>query len=84
LIRLTRTSTAEKPASVARRFSSSPVAAGGKLYFASEEGEVYVIKAGPVFELLSTNTMGEVTMATPAVDNSVLYYRTRGHVVAIA
>ena len=65
-------------------FSSSPVAAGGKLYFASEEGEVYVIKAGPVFELLSTNTMGEITMATPAADHGVLYYRTRGHVVAIA
>ncbi len=64
-------------------FSSSPVAAGGKLYFASEEGEVYVIKAGPVFELLSTNTMGEITMATPAADSGVLYYRTRSHVVAI-
>ena len=65
-------------------FSSSPVAAGGKLYFASEEGEVYVIKAGPVFELLATNAMGEITMATPAADDGVLYYRTRGHVVAIA
>jgi outer membrane protein assembly factor BamB len=64
-------------------FSSSPVAAGGRLYFASEEGEVYVLKAGPVFELLATNKMGEITMATPAADNGVLYYRTRGHVVAI-
>ena len=64
-------------------FSSSPVAAGGKLYFASEEGEVYVVKAGSSFELLATNTMGEITMATPAADDDVLYYRTRGHVVAI-
>lgn len=64
-------------------FSSSPVAAGGKLYFASEEGEVYVVKAGPVFELLATNTMGEITMATPAAADGVLYYRTRGHVVAV-
>ncbi len=64
-------------------FSSSPVAAGGKLYFASEEGEVYVVKAGPTFELLATNTLGEITMATPAADDGVLYYRTRGHVVAI-
>ncbi len=64
-------------------FSSSPVAAGDKLYFASEEGEVYVIKAGPTFELLATNTMGEITMATPAADDGVLYYRTRGHVLAI-
>jgi len=64
-------------------FSSSPVASGGRLYFASEEGEVYVVKAGPVFELLATNMMGEITMATPAADDGVLYYRTRGHVVAI-
>ena len=64
-------------------FSSSPVAAGDKLYFASEEGEVYVVKAGMKFELLATNTMGEITMATPAADEGVLYYRTRGHVVAI-
>ncbi len=64
-------------------FSSSPVAAGGRLYFASEEGEVFVVKAGPVFELLGTNAMGEITMATPAADDGVLYYRTREHVVAI-
>ena len=64
-------------------FSSSPVAAGDRIYFASEEGEVFVIKAGPVFELLAANTMGEITMATPAADDGVLYYRTRGHVVAI-
>lgn len=39
-------------------FSSSPVAAGGRIYFASEEGEVYVIKAGTQFDLLSTNYFG--------------------------
>lgn len=64
-------------------FSSSPIASGGKIYFASEEGEVYVIKAGPTYELLATNNLGEITMATPAADDGVLYYRTRGHVVAI-
>jgi outer membrane protein assembly factor BamB len=65
-------------------FSSSPVAAGDKLYFASEEGEVYVLKAGRVFEQLAMNRMGEITMASPAASGGVLYYRTRGHVVAIA
>jgi outer membrane protein assembly factor BamB len=64
-------------------FSSSPVAAEGRLYFASEEGEVYVLKAGPTFELLGKNLMGEIAMASPAVSQGVLYYRTRGHVVAI-
>jgi len=64
-------------------FSSSPVAAGGHLYFASEEGEIYVIKAGPVFEQVAMNKMGEITMASPAVSSGVIYYRTRGHLVAI-
>lgn len=64
-------------------FSSSPVASGDRLYFASEEGEVYVVKAGPKFELLGMNRMGEITMATPAADAGVLYYRTHGHVVAV-
>jgi outer membrane protein assembly factor BamB len=64
-------------------FSSSPVAADSKLLFASEMGEVYVIKPGPVYELLGKNAMGEIVMATPAISGNVLYYRTRGHVVAI-
>jgi len=65
-------------------FTSSPIAAGGKVYFASEEGEVYVIRAGPQFELLGKNLLGEIAMATPAASDGVLYYRTRGHLVAIA
>jgi outer membrane protein assembly factor BamB len=65
-------------------FSSSPVAAAGRLYFAGEEGEVYVIKAGTQFELLSTNLFGEITMATPAISENVLYYRTRSHIVAVS
>lgn len=64
-------------------FSSSPVASGDRLYFASEEGDVYVVKAGRTFQLLAANRMGEITMATPAAADGVLYYRTRGHVVAI-
>lgn len=64
-------------------YSSSPVAAGGKLYFASEEGEVFVVEQGETFRQLARNAMGETVMATPAISNHVLHYRTRGHVVAI-
>ena len=64
-------------------FSSSPVYADGRLYFASEEGEVYVVKAGVSFESLGKNLLGEIAMASPAVSQGLLYYRTRGHVVAI-
>ena len=41
-------------------FTASPIAIGSKILFASEEGEVYVVKAGAQFELLSKNSMGEM------------------------
>ncbi len=63
--------------------SASPVAAGGRIYLASEDGDVFVVRAGRTFELLSTNPMGEVVMATPALDGNSIIVRTAGHVVAI-
>jgi outer membrane protein assembly factor BamB len=65
-------------------FTASPVAADGKLYFSSEEGDIYVVKAGPEFKILATNPMGEVCMATPAISEGTLFFRTQGHLVAIA
>ena len=65
-------------------FSASPIVVDGKVLFTSEEGEVFVLKAGPVYELMGKNLLGEVSMASPAVSENVLYYRTRGHLVAIA
>jgi outer membrane protein assembly factor BamB len=64
-------------------FTASGVAADGKLYYTSEMGDIFVVKAGPKFELLATNPMEEVCMATPAVSEGTLYFRTQGHVVAI-
>ena len=64
-------------------FTASPVAGDGKIYFASEEGDVYVVKAGPKYELLAKNALGEICMATPAISEGNLFFRTRGHVVAI-
>jgi len=65
-------------------FTASPVAGDGKLYFSSEDGDIYVVKAGPTFELVSRNTMGEICMASPAISGGVLYFRTQSHVVAVA
>jgi len=64
-------------------FTSSPVAAGGRVYFAGEEGEVYVVKAGPRYELLGVNRLAEIVLASPAIAGNALYYRTRGHVLSI-
>ena len=62
--------------------SASPVAADGKLYFASEDGDVFVVKAGPVFELLSSNSVGEVVLATPALADKMLIVRGQNSVFA--
>ncbi|MGH9900683.1 MAG: PQQ-binding-like beta-propeller repeat protein [Pyrinomonadaceae bacterium] len=65
-------------------FSASPVAADGKLYMSSEDGDVYVVRAGPKFELLATNPAGEALMATPAISDGVLIIRSQNHVFAVA
>ena len=65
-------------------FSASAVASNGRIYFTSEEGDVYVVKAGPSFEQLAVNPLGEVTMATPAISEGTMFFRTRGHLVAVA
>ena len=50
-----------------RDSTASLVAADGKIYFASEQGQVRVIKAGPEFRLLAVNDVGDYIMATPAI-----------------
>ncbi|MBC7931614.1 MAG: PQQ-binding-like beta-propeller repeat protein [Rubrivivax sp.] len=65
-------------------FTASPIAADGKLYLSSEDGEVFVVKAGPKFELLATNPVGEPLMATPAISDGMLFLRAHKHVYAVA
>jgi outer membrane protein assembly factor BamB len=65
-------------------FTASPVAGDGKLYFPGEDGDIYVVKAGPKFEILARNSMSEDCMASPAISGSVIYIRTKSHVVAVS
>jgi outer membrane protein assembly factor BamB len=64
-------------------FSASPVACDGKIYVSSEDGDIFVVKAGAKFELLATNPMGEFMMATPALSEGRMFVRTQHHVFAI-
>jgi outer membrane protein assembly factor BamB len=64
-------------------FSASPVAADGKIYISSEDGEVTVISAGSRFSQISANDMGESLMATPALSQGVMYVRSSKSVFAI-
>ena len=63
-------------------FSASAVGGDGKLYYSSEDGSVFVIKAGPMFEQLAENVMGETAMATPAISEGIIF-RTRTRLVAV-
>ena len=64
-------------------YSASAVAADGKLFFTSEDGEVRVVKAGPEFELLATNPTGEACLATPAIADGILVIRGLSAIYAI-
>jgi len=64
-------------------YSASPVAADGKVYLSSEDGEIFVVKAGPKYELLATNPMGEVLMATPAISDGMIFVRGQHNLFAI-
>jgi outer membrane protein assembly factor BamB len=63
-------------------FTASPVASDGKLYLSSEDGDVFVVKTGPKYELLATNPVGEVMMATPAISDGLVIVRGINHVFA--
>jgi outer membrane protein assembly factor BamB len=64
-------------------FTASPVAADGKLYFTAEDGQTYVLKAGPEFHLLATNTLGDPCLATPAIADGMLFVRTQRYLFGI-
>ncbi len=64
-------------------FSASPVAADGKVFLPSEDGDVFVVRAADEFEIIATNPMGEVLMATPALSDGTLYIRGEKHLFAV-
>ena len=66
-------------------FKSSPVGANGKLYLASENEDVIVVRMGEKFEVLATNTMKDETfIATPAIAGGEIYLRSRKRLYCIA
>lgn len=64
-------------------FSASPVASNGRVYFASELGDVYVLAATNCLSLLATNRVGGQCLATPAIAGGKIFFRTVEHLVAI-
>ena len=65
-------------------FSASPVASDGKIYLSSEDGDIFVVKAGAKFELAATNRIGQPLMATPAISEGVMFVRAQNDLFAIS
>jgi len=57
-------------------FTASPWAYNGKIFAISEDGDTFVMQAGPSFKLLGRNALDEMTLASPAVANGSLFIRT--------
>lgn len=63
-------------------YYSSAVACGDRIYIASQEGTVAVLRASDTLEVLARNAVGDPIFATPAISDGTLYVRTAGHLFA--
>ncbi len=65
------------------KYSASPIYAGGKIYFFSQEGQTTVVQAGRRYEQLAVNELGDGFMASPAVTGNALILRSRSQLYCI-
>lgn len=64
-------------------FSASPVAADGRIYASSEDGDIFVVQTGAAFEVFEQIPMNEPIMATPAIANGTMFVRGQRTLFAI-
>jgi outer membrane protein assembly factor BamB len=64
-------------------FSASPIGVDKKVFIMNDQGETFVLAAGPEFKLLHVNQLGERALATPALVDGIWYFRTESHLLAI-
>jgi outer membrane protein assembly factor BamB len=74
----------QRIAADASGFTTSPWAYNGKIFAMSEDGDTYVIQAGPEFKVLGKNSLGEMALATPAVSRGSLVIRTASKLYRVA
>ena len=65
-------------------FTASPWAYNGQVFLLGEDGDTYVVQAGPKFKLLRTNSLDEMSLATPAVVHDSVIIRTQSRLYRIA
>ncbi len=64
-------------------FRASPVAFGDRILLTSEDGDTFVIQAGPTHAVLGTNAIDEPVWASPALVNGTVFIRGARHLFAI-
>jgi outer membrane protein assembly factor BamB len=64
-------------------FTASPVAFEGKILMTSEDGDTFIVKAGPKHEIIGTNSLGEAVYASPAIADGHIYIRGEKHLYSI-
>ncbi|MFA8433197.1 MAG: PQQ-binding-like beta-propeller repeat protein [Marinifilaceae bacterium] len=67
----------------ARGITASAIASNGKIYYSTEKGDVFILKAGKEYKVIAKNTMNDVIMATPAISDDALYFRTQKYLIAV-
>jgi outer membrane protein assembly factor BamB len=65
-------------------FSASPVAAGNRIYFLTEEGVTFVLDSTDEYREIAVNDLDEMSLATPAIAGGALYLRTESKLYMIA
>ena len=69
----------------AYNFKASPLVVNDRVYLATEEGDVVVVKTGNEFEVLATNTLTDQSfIASPIAIGNDLYLRSRTHLFRIS
>jgi outer membrane protein assembly factor BamB len=64
-------------------FSASPVAVDGKIFFTNDDGETFVLEAGPELMVLHVNRLNARTLASPALVGGRWYFRTENELICI-
>jgi outer membrane protein assembly factor BamB len=65
-------------------FTASPWAYNGRVFLMSEDGDTFVVQAGPQYKLLAKNSLDEMVLATPAIAQGSLFIRTASKLYRIS
>ena len=64
-------------------YGASPVAFDGKILLTCDDGETFIVRAGPKHEILGTNSIGEPSRTSIAIAAGRLFIRGQKHLFCI-